>query len=259
MGHDHDGKLTAQFGDQIFNFERCNRVKGRAWLVHQHHLGRGRNCPCNAEALLLSTGEGGTRAAQAILHFVPEGGPPQGPLNPFADTATIALTEHTQPIGYIIEDRLGKGIGALEDHAHASAQHDRIDLGAIDGLTVNGHDTLGTDPGGFVVHPVDRPEQGRLTAAGGPDQRRHFTLGNGHGDGVECFEAAIVEVKVARLNLGGSHSGLCTATGAGRGSRSKATRKGKASDLHITHGLAHLSTNVLLGAPIARLGEDLLC
>src|SRR2546425_12830575 len=72
--HDDHGIVLFQVKDEVLNLRGCNRIEGRARLVHQGDLRLDREGPRNAQALLLATPE--TRAAlvERGPDLIPEGG-----------------------------------------------------------------------------------------------------------------------------------------------------------------------------------------
>jgi hypothetical protein len=72
VGDDHHGKLAAQLVDQFLDLRRRDRVQRRTGFVHQQHFGRGRDCPRDAQALLLAARQAGAGGVQTVLDLVPQ-------------------------------------------------------------------------------------------------------------------------------------------------------------------------------------------
>src|SRR5258708_38440832 len=83
----------------------------------------------------------------------------------------IGFSLHTQTIGYILEDRLWKGIGALEHHADTLAQRDHVGRSVID-IDIAKHGfAFGTRTWNQVIHTIERAQEGRFATARRSDQR----------------------------------------------------------------------------------------
>src|SRR6516165_5401428 len=74
VGDDHDRVGLAQLIDQVLDARRGNRIERRTGLVHEDYLGLYGDRACDAEALLLASGEAGTGAAEAVLDLLPQAG-----------------------------------------------------------------------------------------------------------------------------------------------------------------------------------------
>jgi hypothetical protein len=61
VSDDHDCVLRLERLDQLLDFRRGNRVQRRAGLVHQYHLRFDGERACDAQTLLLATGQVRTR------------------------------------------------------------------------------------------------------------------------------------------------------------------------------------------------------
>jgi hypothetical protein len=64
------GILLRQFIDQVFDARCRNRIERRTGLVHQDDFGIDGDGACDAQALLLPTGEAGTRIVEPVLDLV---------------------------------------------------------------------------------------------------------------------------------------------------------------------------------------------
>src|SRR2546429_2105678 len=62
--------------------------------------------------------------SKVVLDFLPKGGTAQAFFYRVSDRDL--RTVNSQPVGHVVEDRLGKRVGALEDHADAAAKRSHI-------------------------------------------------------------------------------------------------------------------------------------
>src|SRR6185437_16627484 len=110
----------------------------------------------DAEPLLLSAGESQRRLVETILDLVPERGCAQRMLDAIVQRLLLSLAMNPRAVGDVLVDGLRKRIRPLEHHADPMPNDDRIDVVAVDVLSVE-HDLAG-DPGAWreIVHPVDR-------------------------------------------------------------------------------------------------------
>ena len=98
--------------------------------------------------------------------------------------------------GDVVVDRHGgKRIGALEDHAHAAANLDR--LGVRVDVEVADADGAGDAGDGIgLVHAVEAAHEGALAAAGGADQRRGVVGRNIQIDVLQRVIGAVPRIQV---------------------------------------------------------------
>ena len=83
----------------------------------------------------------------------------------------------------------------LEHHAHALAQQRGVVIGVnVTAVELDG--ALDTAVLHVIVHAVQATQQGRLTAAGRPNERGDFAALNVEVDAVQGVECAVVEVQV---------------------------------------------------------------
>ena len=185
VGDEHDGAVEAvlDLHQLILHVVADQRIERAERLVHQQHLGIGRERPGEADPLLHAAGElarilvletlqadhidlglgpvadvGTAAACQAQ----PPGKPPDRPAcrRPVAP----ALVADLQTAHDILEHRfVGQQSEALEHHAHLEApqvaQRLRVELQHI--LAVHQDASVGR-----LDQPVDVPDQGRLARAG---------------------------------------------------------------------------------------------
>ena len=74
---DDDRVLLLQVLHEVLDAGRCDRVEGRAWLVHQDDVRLDRDGACDAQALLLTAGQGVGVLLELVLDLVPERGATQ--------------------------------------------------------------------------------------------------------------------------------------------------------------------------------------
>ena len=103
-----------------------------------------------------------------------------------------------QGVGYVIEDAHGEGRGLLENHAHAAAQLQQVDLRGEDVLPVEQHLALGAVVAVELEDAVVDAQVGGFAAAGGSDDGGDFVLGDVEIVVEERLVFPIVEVEVAR-------------------------------------------------------------
>src|SRR5262249_11635784 len=103
----------------------------------------------------------------------------------------------------VLLDRLGERVRALEHHADAAADRDRVDAGAVDRIAVQldlAHDAA---PGNELVHPVERPQERRLATTGRSDQGGDVLADDVQTDGAAPLLVAVEDRQVAHDELGG--------------------------------------------------------
>src|SRR5688572_11551605 len=91
----------------------------------------------NTKPLLLAAREAQGAVRQAVLHFFPQACALQAQVDEFIECSFVSKTMEARTVCDVFKDRLRKGIGLLEDHAHAFPQlidiHPRfIDVGSIE-------------------------------------------------------------------------------------------------------------------------------
>ena len=193
VGDDHDRHLGPELGDRLLDPAGRGRVERRARLVHQQHLGADGQGPGDAQPLLLTAGEGGARAVQAVLDLVPQPGPDQAappPGRSARDLADLGVGEG-QAGGDVVGDRHGRErVGLLEDHADLLAHVGQPVARRVDVLAVEEHLAGQLGAGHRLVHPVEDPQEGRLAAARRPDEGGHRGRRHRQGDVVEHLGVA---------------------------------------------------------------------
>ncbi len=174
MGHgEHGGAQPAeqlpQFDHQAFP-ERAVELAER--LVQHQQPGPGRERPGERDTLLLAAGQGGH-------------GPPGGPRQPdqlqqlphLGVPFTPGHAVHPQPEGHVRADvPLREELVVLEHQADTAPVRGHARLVAA----VEQHPSTGQG-----LQPGDRPQQGRLAAAAGPEHAHHLVLGDVESDRVQ--------------------------------------------------------------------------
>src|SRR5690606_27450066 len=90
-------------------------------------------------------------------------------------------------VGDVLEDRFWKGVRLLEHHADASAKFYNVDIVIVDVLTKErdlAGDAASLDR---VVHAVQGPQERRLAAARGPDERGDLVPFDGQAHIEKCL------------------------------------------------------------------------
>ena len=76
------------------------------------------------------------------------------------------------PVGHVVVDAHGKGIGLLEHHAHLLAQPGGVQVLVENILAFKAYLALDVNAGDQVIHAVEGFEKRGLAAAGGADEGR---------------------------------------------------------------------------------------
>ena len=177
MGNHHECVVALELHGELLDLDRRDRVERRGGLVHKQDLGLHRDGARDAQALLLATGQAQTGLLELVLDLVPQGGAAQGILHQRIEFAAALHAGTARSVGDIVVDAHGKRIGMLEHHAHALAQQRGVVIGVnVTAVELDG--TLDTAVLHVIVHTVQAAQQGRLAAAGRPDERGDLTLGN---------------------------------------------------------------------------------
>ena len=126
--------------DHLFDLQGGDGVQGGAGFIHQDHLRLNSNGAGNAEALLLTTGEGIATFGQLVLGLIPKCGLAQRALHQLIHVAGIAIDARTK--SNVLVDALGEGIGLLEHHADAPPHLDRVNGRRIHVVAIEDHPPL---------------------------------------------------------------------------------------------------------------------
>ena len=145
---------------------------------------------------------------QLVFHFGPESGPLQAALHPVAHLAPLGHAVDLQAIRDVVVDRLRKGIGPLENHAHAPPQIGHVHAAHV--FVIQQNPAFHARVFDRIVDAVQIPQEGRLAASRRPDQRRHFALQHVERDIVQRLKLTVIEIDVGGPQFG-------TRCGCGRG------------------------------------------
>src|SRR5262249_10113438 len=99
-------------------------------------------------------------------------------------------------------DRLRERVRPLEHHADPPSDRDRVDAGTVNRIAVEldlAGDLAARDQ---LVHPVQGPQERRLAAARGSDQRGHVLADDVEADGPDGLLFAIGDGEIADHQLG---------------------------------------------------------
>ena len=201
MGDDDHRVGFFQLLHEILDLQGGNRVQSGGRLVHEQDVRLHGQGPRDAQPLLLPAGHAQGRAFQSILHLIPQGRAPQGFFHHLIELTLIPHPVHPGPVGDVVVDAHGEGVGLLEHHARPLAQQGDVGAGIVDVLPVDAH--LAGDPAARhqIVHPVEGFDAGGLAAAGGADKRGDLVLGNIHGDALERLEIPVKEMQAVQRDF----------------------------------------------------------
>src|SRR5918992_5972980 len=166
--HDDHSVPLLEIGHGVLYFLGRDRVQGARRLVHKYHLRLHRQSPGDAQALLLATREPHPALLEPVLDLVPECGSPQGPLHQLVHVAPVAV-DPSSP-GDVLVDRLGEGVGLLEDHPDTTPYPHRVDALLVDVLLPQLDAPFGACPRDDLVQPIQTSDKGALAAARRPDE-----------------------------------------------------------------------------------------
>src|ERR1700730_15985749 len=201
MGDDGDGVVLRQFLDQFLDLGGRNRVQRRARFVEQDHLGPHRNGAGDAEPLLLAAGQAQARSVELVLDLVPQRTATQRLFDAAVHLGFGDLLIEADAEGDVFIDRHRKRRRLLEHHADAGPQQIEIELGVENVGLVEHQLTGGALAGIEVVHPVEYPQQGRLAAAGRPDEGGDAMGAEREVDVLQRMVLAIVKIQASRGDL----------------------------------------------------------
>ena len=128
----------------------------------------------------------------------PSGGA-QGALHDVVQLGVAADAVGPGPVGHVVINAHGEGVGLLKHHADALAQQGGVHPGVIDILSVEVHLALDLHGGNQVVHAVQSPQERGFAAAGGADKGGDLPLRNGHGHIVEGVIGPVPQVQALGL------------------------------------------------------------
>src|SRR5660398_209749 len=107
---DYDyGIVLFQLLHQILNPHGGNGIQSRRRLIHEDDIGLHRNCPSNAETLLLPSGQSQSTLVELATYLIPQRSTTQRTLHQLIHVTSIAI--YLGPEGDVVVNRLGKGLG----------------------------------------------------------------------------------------------------------------------------------------------------
>src|ERR1700716_74374 len=237
MGDDGDGVVLRQFLDQFLDLGGRDRIERRARLVEQDHLGPHRHGARDAEPLLLAAGQAEARGIELVLDLVPQRAAAQRLLDAAVHLGSGNLLVEPDAERDVLIDRHRKRRRLLEHHADPRAQQIEIELG-IEHVGLIEHQPAGGALTRIkIVHPVEYPQQRRLSAAGRPDKGGDAVGAERKIDVLQRVVLAIVEIQITHGNLG-----------AGFGDRRHRRRRTAGN----THGYRNIVHFAVLSAPRMR-------
>jgi len=220
---DDDGVVFFDFVDEFLYFECGDGVEGGGGFVHEEYVGLDGHGACDAETLLLSSGEGIGGFVEFVFHFVPKCCAAECLFDALADVFLVFDAVDAESVGYVFVDALGEGVGALEHHAYVATEFIDVDFAVVDVGAIDEYLSDEACAGDEVVHTVEEAQEGGFAASGGADEGYYFVFVNLECDVFEGMEASVVveEVHVVGIDFDvvcGFHSGwgvLCGLSGGG--------------------------------------------
>src|SRR5690606_33350585 len=156
----------------------------------------------------LAAGEAGAGLVEAILDLVPEAGALEAVLDDFVEVAlAVGEAVEARPVGDVLEDRLGEGIGLLKHHAHPGAQRHHVHPAGVDVLVVEDEGARHPADVDGVVHAVQGAQEGGFATARGADHGDHLVLADVDADVEDRLLVAVEDIHVAHAHLRFRHEG----------------------------------------------------
>src|SRR6195256_4633267 len=204
VGDDGDGVVLRQFLDQFLDLGGRNRIQRRARLVEQNDLGPHRHGAGDAEPLLLAAGQAEARGVELVLDLVPQRAAAPRLLDAAVHLGPGNLLVEPDAERDVLIDRHRKRRRLLEHHADPRAQQIEIELG-IEHVGLIEHQPAGGALTRIkIVHPVEYPQQRRLSAAGRPDKGGDAVGAERQVDVLQRVVFAVVKIQAARADFGRS-------------------------------------------------------
>src|SRR6202166_2321943 len=202
MRDDGDGVVLRQFLDQFLDLGGRDRIERRARLVEQDHFGPHRHGAGDAKPLLLAAGQAQARGVELVLDLVPQRAAAQRRFHPAVHFGFRDLLVEADAERDVLIDRHRKRRRLLEHHADARAQQIEVELGIEDGGLIEHQLAGGALSRIEIIHPVEDPQQGRLAAAGWPDEGGDAIGAERQVDVLQRMVLAVIEVQASRRDLG---------------------------------------------------------
>ena len=195
---DYDyGIAFFELAHQVLDSQRGDWVQRGGGFVHENDFRLDRNGASDAQTLLLAAGQCKRAVAQAIFHFVPEGGLPEGTLHCLVHVALI--TVYLEPEGHVVVDGLGERVRTLEHHADAGANLCGVNRIGVEVGFLEEDFAFDSGARDEIVHAVEAAQQSALSTAGRPDESRNRVSVDGHVYVSESAEGLVVEAEVIDL------------------------------------------------------------
>src|SRR5690606_26986967 len=216
---DGNGVVALELVHEFLHLAGGDRVERGRGLVEQQHGGLDRHAARDAQALLLAAGERQAALVELVLHFLPQRGLGQGPLDAVVHVALAQLLVQTNAEGDVVVDRHGSRRGFLEHHAAARTQQIQVLPGGEDVLAIKIDLPFGALTGVQAVHAVEWAQQRGFATARGADEGCDALFLDVERDVLEALELAVEEIEVAhlegvaRLAGGGSAPAGCEGLG----------------------------------------------
>ena len=165
VSNDNDGVILLQLGDQLFNAPGGNRIQRGARFIEQQHFRANSDTARNAQTLLLTAGERVAALMQLIFGFVPQCGLGQRPLHALVHIGARQLFKQANAKGDIVINRHRERRRFLEDHPDLGTQQGDVLSVGQNIIAIQQNFAFRALLRIELKHFVERPQQGRLTAA----------------------------------------------------------------------------------------------
>ena len=185
--------------DQLLHLSRRNRVECRRRLIHQQYRRRDSHRTGDTKPLLLSAGQRISRLLQLIFHLIPKSRSFQRFLHTMANESIVFYSINTKSVSYILEYTFRKRIRTLEHHSYILAEFVHFHPFRIYIMSVDTDFSLQTGSRNQIIHPVEKPEESRLTATGRSDKSDNRLFLNLHTDTLQCMKISIPKVHITRI------------------------------------------------------------
>jgi hypothetical protein len=150
--------------------------------------------------------------AEPVLDLVPQVRAAQRALDDLVEQVLLdpPAVELQARRDVVVDRHRRERVRRLEDHADLPPHAHRVGVGRVDVLIVEQDLALHARAHDQLVHAVQRPQEGRLPAAGGADQRRDLVRLQRDVDVLDRQERPVVQVEVRdRDGLRGDGGNSC--------------------------------------------------
>src|SRR5229473_784137 len=201
VGDDRDRVILGQFLDQLLDLGGRNGVECRARLVEQDDFGPYRDGAGDAKPLLLAARQAQTAGVELVLDLVPQRAAAQRLFDAAVHLGLGNFLVEADAEGDVLVDRHRKRRRLLEHHADPRPQQIEVETG-IEDVGLIQHQLADRALSGIeIVHPVEDAQQGRLAAAGRPDEGGDAMGAKREVDVLQRMVFAVVEIQAARGHL----------------------------------------------------------